>query len=73
MELRNLLHSSNPDHYQMKLEDWQREAKIMDQVVELTKKFYIGKVLNTKLSTLALLAKVAHLSRDEALLEKALE
>ena len=44
----------------------------MDQVVELTNKLYIGNVHNMKLTTLALFAKFAHLSRDEAL-EKAFD
>ena len=73
MELLNLSHALNSDQNPKKLEDWQTKAKIMDQVVEVTKKLYIGNVHNMKLSTLALLAKFAHLSRDEALLEKAFD
>ena len=75
MELRDLSISLaiNSDHHQKKLKDWQREANMMDQVVELTKKLYIGDFLYMKLTTLIHLAKFAHLSRDETLLEKAFD
>ena len=59
--------------FQNKSMDWQRDARDMEEIVELTNEVYIGNVVDIKMGTLVDAAIVAHLGRDEARLEKALE
>ena len=58
---------------QKKSMDWQREARLIEEIIELTDEVYIGDVVNTKKDALTESAILAHLGRDEALLGKALD
>ncbi len=58
---------------QKKSMDWQREARFLEEIIELTEKVYIGSVVDIKMLALIDVAVFAHLCRDEALLGKALD
>ena len=69
MELHKQL---SDNHYQKDLSVWRKEAGTLDKIVDLTLQLHIGKV-EDKFQALNLLARRAHLARDEDRLRKAME
>ena len=60
------------NHTQKEPSDWAREANILDQIVKLDHKLYIGSVLD-KVVVLDLMAKTARMSRNRDLQKKAMD
>ena len=66
--LNNML---DQDHLRKDAEDWAREAKIFEEITELTLKTDLGKI-DDKTRALDLLVTAAQMARDQGLLQKAL-